>query len=90
MSAHTVVGLVLAAMVIAAAVVVIIDWRRSSLRSQVERMRVELAGAKVKVNELEAQLVWVVRQRDVLQERLEAVHRELEVAGARLFRRTGG
>ena len=87
MSAHTVVGLVLAAMVIAAAVVVIIDWRRSSLRSQVERMRVELAGAKVKVNELEAQLVWVVRQRDALQERLESVHRELEVAGARLFRR---
>ena len=90
MSAHTVVGLVLAAMVIAAAVVVIIDWRRSSLRSQVERMRVELAGAKVKVNELEAQLVWVVRQRDVLQERLGDVHRELEVAGASLFRRAGG
>lgn len=90
MSAHTIVGLVLAAMVIAAAVVVIIDWRRSSLRSQVVRMRVELAGAKVKVNELEAQLEWTVRERDVLKERLESVHHELEVAGARLFRRTGG
>ncbi len=79
-----------AVLVVACAVALVIDWRRSSLRSQVERLRVELQGAKSKVNELEAQLVWVVRQRDVLQERLGEVHRELEVAGARLFRRTGG
>lgn len=81
---------VLGVMVLACLVGLLLDWRRSSLRSEVERLRVELQGAKVKVRELEAQLIWTVRERDVLRERLGEVHRELEVAGARLFRRSGG
>lgn len=56
------------------------DRRHSDWQHPVARREVLLRNAQ-RLNELEAQLVWVVGQRDVLQERLGEVRRELKVAG---------
>lgn len=89
MTAHLIAGVALAILIAAIAVVVVTDWRRSTLRDDNTRLRTELDGAKVKLHELDQQLATVTRERDQARTVAHDLTELLAQAGERLFRNRG-
>lgn len=89
MTANLIAGLALVVLVVAVAVVVVIDWRRSTLRDDNTRLQTELDGARVKLRELDEQLVTVTRERDQARTVANDLTELLAQAGERLFRKRG-
>lgn len=90
MTAHLIAGVALAILIAAIAVVVVIDWRRSTLRDDNIRLRTELDGAQIKLRELDEQLVTVTRERDQARAVANDLSELLAQAGERLFRSRAG
>lgn len=90
MTAHIIGAIGLFVLVAAVATVVIIDWRRSSLRTRYTQLQVEMDGARVKLGELEEQLVRVTQERDQARAVANDLTELLAQAGERLFRVRGG